>query len=102
MIYRVFLIVILILFAAPGMAGEKRYRVEILVLSHLHHEAVPSDAESLRDFSSSLDFLEARSDEDEDGEEENSEDRQDDGVSPETGNELLLDENLFWIYLSNY
>ncbi len=57
MIYRIFLISILMFITAPGMAGDKRYRVEILVLSLLHHEAVPSDAESLRDFSSSLDLL---------------------------------------------
>ena len=57
MSYRIFVIGILIFITAPGMAGEKRYRVEILVLSLLQHEAVPSDAEWLRDFSSSLDFL---------------------------------------------
>ena len=57
MTYRIFLVILLIFFTAPGMAGEKRYRVEILVLSLLQHEAVPSDAESLRDFSSSLDLL---------------------------------------------
>ena len=57
MIYRIFVIGIFIFITAPGMAGEKRYRVEILVLSLLQHEAVPSDAEWLRDFSSSLDFL---------------------------------------------
>ncbi len=81
MVYRIFLIVILIMFTAPGTAGEKRYRVEILVLSHLQHEAVPSDAERLRDFSSSLDFLKAEDSEDEDGEE-----TQDD----EVGAELLM------------
>ena len=81
------------------MAGEKRYRVEIIVLTHLRHEAVPADAESLRDFSGSLDFLEAKSDEDEDegGEGENREDRQDDVVGAEllqeTGPELLPDED---------
>ena len=57
MIYRVFLTIILTIFTAHGMAEEMRYRVEILVLSLLQHEAVPSDAEWLRDFSSSLDFL---------------------------------------------
>jgi hypothetical protein len=50
------------------MAGEDRYRVEILVLSHLQHAAVPLDAEWLRDFSSSLDFLKAEDREDEEGE----------------------------------
>ena len=106
MFYRTFIIVILILFTASLMAGEKRYRVEILVLSHLHHEAVPSDAEDLRDFSTSLDFLEAeamedKDGEDEDGEAENSEDMQvvDDGMQEEdrraeTGSELLPGEDL--------
>ena len=81
MIYRIFLIIILILFTSPGTTGEKRYRVEILVLSHLQYEAVPSDAEWLRDFSSSLDFLKVEDGEDEDGEE-----TQDD----EVGAELLI------------
>ena len=101
MCYRIFIIVILILFTASGMAGEKRYRVEILVLTHLRHEAVPSDAEGLRDFSTSLDFLEAEASEDEDGEAENSENMQvvDDGMQEEdgraeTGSELLPDEDL--------
>jgi len=104
MIYRIFLIVILILFTSPGTAGEKRYRVEILVLSHLQHEAVPSDAEWLRDFSSSLDFLKV-----EDGEETqddevgaelpivNSEADEPGGTvtapGQETGSELLPDED---------
>ena len=57
MIYRVFLTIILTIFTAQGMAEEMRYRVEILVLSLLQHEAVPSDSEWLREFSSSLDFL---------------------------------------------
>jgi len=62
MIYRLFLIIFLVIFAIQSMAGEKRYRVEIIVLTHLRHEVVPADAESLRDFSGSLDFLEAKSD----------------------------------------
>ena len=45
-------------------------------------------------FSTSLDFLEAKSDENEDGEDENSEERQDDDAGPETGGELLPDEDL--------
>ncbi len=99
MAYRIFLITILVIFAVQGMAGEKRYRVEIIVLTHLRHEAVPADAESLRDFSGSLDFLAAKIDEDEeeDGEGKNREDRQDDVVGAElfqeTGPELLPDED---------
>jgi hypothetical protein len=63
MLYRIFLITILILIAVPCMAGEKRYRVEILILSHLHHEAIPSETASIRDFSTALDFLNAEDDE---------------------------------------
>jgi len=91
MTYRIFLIIILFLIASSAVAGEKRYRVEILVLSHLHHEAVPLDAEWLRDFSSSLDFLEARKDEDVDSANDD-----DDGpgaeLLQEAGSELLPDE----------
>jgi hypothetical protein len=57
MCYRLYLIIILCCVSASGLAGEKRYRVEILLLSHLHHEAVSTDTESLRDFSAALDFL---------------------------------------------
>ncbi len=109
MFYKLFLIIILTFLAAPGMAGEKRYRVEIVILSHLQHEAVPSEAESLRDFSDSLDFLKA-----EDEDEEDEETKEDDAGAaipvPEPGNnkpgetktapgkqtddELLLDEDL--------
>ena len=67
--YKLFFISFLIsvLLASTGMAAEKRYRVEILVLTHLHHEAIPAEVDSLRDFSESLDFLVAK-DEEEDGE----------------------------------
>jgi hypothetical protein len=69
--YKLFLIVFLIpvLLASTGMAAEKRYRVEILVLTHLQHEAIPAEVDSLRDFSESLDFLKAEDDE-ESGEDE--------------------------------
>ncbi len=83
MIYRIFVIVILIFITAPGMAGEKRYRVEILVLSLLQHEAVPSDAEWLPDFSSSLDFLKV----------EDGEGTQDDELFDD--DELFTDDELY-------
>lgn len=38
-------------------ADRSRYRVEIIVLSHLHHDAVPDEITRLRDFSAALDFL---------------------------------------------
>ena len=95
MIYRLFLISFLAIFSIQSMAGEKRYRVEIIVLTHLRHEAEPAGAESLRDFSGSLDFLEAKSAEDDGGEAENSGDGQDDQEGAEllqqTGTELLPD-----------
>jgi hypothetical protein len=95
MIYRIFIITFLAIFSIQGMAGEKRYRVEIIVLTHMRHEAVPADAESLRDFSGSLDFLAAKSDENENekGEDEDRGDSQDDVVGVKTGTELLPDED---------
>jgi hypothetical protein len=63
----------------------------------LRHEAVPADAESLRDFSGSLDFLAAKIEQEEDGENENSEAGPDDQVVAEllqeTGIEFLPDED---------
>lgn len=38
-------------------ADRSRYRVEIIVLSHLQHDAVPEEVTRLRDFSTALDFL---------------------------------------------
>jgi hypothetical protein len=57
--YRTFLIIFLTLasYAVTGIAQEKRYRVEIIVLTHLHHDEEPREAGWLRDFSDSLDFL---------------------------------------------
>ena len=69
MIYRLFLIIILTSFPISSLAGEKRYRIEILVLTHLHHEAVPTDTEWLRDFSSALDFLKIEEEEETSGDE---------------------------------
>ena len=57
--YRTFLIIFLTLasYAVTGIAQEKRYRVEILVLTHLQHDEEPREVGWLRDFSDSLDFL---------------------------------------------
>ena len=59
--YKIFLIYFLIsiLYAGNGFAQDKRYRVEILVLTHLQHDAEPREVAWLRDFSDSLDFLKA-------------------------------------------
>ncbi len=64
--YKIFIILFLLFYVAQTAAGEKRYRVEILVLSHIHHEAIPAEAGSIRDFSSSLDFLKVIDEEDDD------------------------------------
>ena len=77
MCYRLFLILILASISLVCLAGEKRYRVEILVLTHLHHEAIPEDTEFLRDFSSALDFLKAK----EENEEENEIDEAEPGLT---------------------
>jgi hypothetical protein len=95
--YKIFIILFLLFYVAQTVAGEKRYRIEIIVLTHLRHEAVPADAESLRDFSGSLDFLAAKIEQEEDGENENSEAGPDDQVVAEllqeTGIEFLPDED---------
>lgn len=85
MIYRILLIITIILFSAPCLAGEKRYRVEILVLSHIQHEAIPAEAEWLRDFSASLDFL--TPEDDEEAEEEAEDDEA--TLDEDSGTELL-------------
>ncbi len=59
MIYRIYLIIFIIIFLCPDklIAQEKGYRIEILVLTHLRHEAEPLKTDWLRDFSDALDFL---------------------------------------------
>jgi hypothetical protein len=58
--YKVILITFLFILvgAQHAMAADRsRYRVEIIVLSHLQHDAVPEDQTRLRDYSAALDFL---------------------------------------------
>ena len=58
--YKVILITFLLILAGvqSALAADKsRYRVEIIVLSHLQHDAVPEDLTRLRDYSAALDFL---------------------------------------------
>ncbi len=90
MIYRIFIIVILILCTGLVRAGEKRYRVEILVLSHLQHAEIPTEAEWLRNFSSSLDFLKL---EDKDDEDSDHQGRQDGDLGLATASEVLPGED---------
>jgi len=63
--YKILLIYFLIsvLYTGNGFAQDKRYRIEILVLTHLQHDAEPREAAWLRDFSDSLDFLKAAEEE---------------------------------------
>jgi hypothetical protein len=72
--YRLYLIIFLafLVFSGDTIAAEKRYRIEILVLRHLQHDAEPLKADWLRDFSESLDFLYV-AEADENGEEEKEE-----------------------------
>lgn len=58
--YRLFSIAFLVAFAAtPGAAtaDNSRYRVELIVLTHLGHDEQPRLAPWLEDFSGALDFL---------------------------------------------
>lgn len=59
MCYRLFLIIFLmfVCFSESAIAQDKRYRIEIIVLSHLRHAAVPLETDWLRDFSEATDFL---------------------------------------------
>jgi len=58
--YKLFLTLFLVLFAAmqPVAAAENsRYRVELIVLTHLGHDEQPREALLLEDYSAALDFL---------------------------------------------
>ena len=68
--YKILLISFITFFLCSGSATaqDKRYRVEILVFTHLQHDAEPREEMWLRDFSESLDFLKAPEEEDADSE----------------------------------
>lgn len=72
------------MYAGIATAQDKRYRVEILVLTHLQHDAEPREEMWLRDFSESLDFLKAPEEEDADSENQVG----DEGIQP-TANEAV-------------
>ena len=59
MFYRIFLILIFVLASCAAQAdvADSRYRVEIIVLTHLEHDQPPDEAALLEDFSDALDFL---------------------------------------------
>jgi hypothetical protein len=47
-------------------AQDDRYRIEVLVLTHLHHDVDPQEFKWLQDYSESLDFLTPPAEEEED------------------------------------
>ena len=55
--YKLIYILFLGLFASSVWAQDTRYRVEVLVLTHLRSLEPPSEADEIRDYSSALDFL---------------------------------------------
>jgi hypothetical protein len=58
--YKLILIFFLLLCAgaqATEAADQSRYRVEIIVLTHLEHDEQPQEAQALQDYSTALDFL---------------------------------------------
>jgi len=59
MLYRLLLITIITFLSTlePAQAENDRYRVEILVLTHLGHDQQPREVTRLEDFSTALDFL---------------------------------------------
>ena len=57
--------IICLLNAVPVMAQDTRYRVELLVLTHLHHDQEPREYKYLEDYSPATDFLTPSESEDE-------------------------------------
>lgn len=57
--YRLFILlfIIIALGANPAYAQDTRYRVELLVLTHLQHDSEPMELLQLEDFSTATDFL---------------------------------------------
>jgi hypothetical protein len=92
MIYRLFLILFLIWFIDPQsvFAENERYRVEVLVLTHLDHGQQGTEAVKLEDFSSALDFLQPPEEETEPVGEADAEEPAD--VEPEPVDEQALVE----------
>ena len=69
--YRNYLIffIICLLNTVPVLAQDTRYRVELLVLTHLHHDQEPRELKYLEDYSPATDFLAPPGPEDEEEEE---------------------------------
>jgi hypothetical protein len=52
-----FFLILFIAYAHSAVAQDERYRVEILVLTHLDHDAEPREYRNLDDYSQSIDYL---------------------------------------------
>ena len=76
-------------FSESAIAQDKRYRIEIIVLSHLRHAAVPLETDWLRDFSEATDFLYVP-EVDEDDEEAEEDPADEEEVTEEPGGAELL------------
>ncbi len=92
--YKVLLILILLCspLAAAAQDQEPRYRVEILVLTHLHHGQQPGEIPVLKDYSGALDFLAPEEIEDEIAEEEPG-DAPNSDAAVESAGETLAEED---------
>jgi hypothetical protein len=55
--YYLILFIICLLNAAPALAQDSRYRVELLVLTHLNYDQEPQELKYLEDYSQATDFL---------------------------------------------
>jgi len=55
--YYLILFIIYLLNVTPALAQDTRYRVELLVLTHLEHDQQPREHKQLEDYSQATDFL---------------------------------------------
>jgi len=68
--FKLILIIVMIALAWPLWAQDTRYRVEVLVLTHLRNSEPAAEVDEIKDYSSALDFLtpvEATEEEESDG-----------------------------------
>ena len=74
-LYYLILSIICLLNMAPVLAQDTRYRVELLVLTHLNHDQQPRELKHLQDYSPATDFLTPPEPEEEAEEQEEETDR---------------------------
>ena len=65
--YYLILFIVCLLKPGPVLAQDTRYRVEVLVLTHLDHNQQPKEIKHLADFSAATDFLTPPEEEPEEG-----------------------------------